>query len=153
MIFKFEPMNQQYVDIIVGWHYEAPYTFYDMDQDAEDLAEFIDPSNWPNVHYAVQDEKGELVGEFAFQVDGDVLEIGLGLRPDLTGNGLGLDFVKAGMAFGERKFRPKQFRLLVATFNERAIKVYMKAGFKKDEVFLRKTNGGEYEFLRMTKDV
>jgi ribosomal-protein-alanine N-acetyltransferase len=40
--------------------------------------------------------------------------------------------------------------LSVATFNQRAINVYRKAGFEDAEVFLHETNSGQHDFLRMT---
>ena len=57
------------------------------------------------------------------------MEIGLGLRPDLTGRGLGLDFFRAGVEFARERFRPALIVLNVAAFNERAIAVYERAGF------------------------
>ena len=44
------------------------------------------------------------------------------------------------------------FRLIVATFNQRAIRVYGKAGFKPDKIFMNETNGGEYEYLQMLRE-
>ena len=69
------------------WRYEPPYDFYD--GDAEPVR---NPERW----YEARDEAGALVGNFYFEEKGDALEIGLGLRPDLTGRGLGLDFLVAG---------------------------------------------------------
>jgi ribosomal-protein-alanine N-acetyltransferase len=71
--------------------------------------------------------------------------VGLGLRPDLTGRGLGLGFLLAGLEFARRRFAPDSFRLSVATFNERA-------GFQWVEVFTHHTNGGEHPFLLMTRE-
>jgi ribosomal-protein-alanine N-acetyltransferase len=42
--------------------------------------------------------------------------------------------------------------LSVATFNQRAINVYRKVGFEDLEVFVNKTNSGQYEFLRMARE-
>jgi [ribosomal protein S18]-alanine N-acetyltransferase len=83
--------------------------------------------------------------------DGDDVTIGLGLRPDLTGRGLGLPFVEAGMAFAREQFGPSRFRLSIATFNERAIRVYERAGFVPLRTFDYETNGGVYPFLEMTR--
>ncbi len=146
-------MDQKGAETIVAWHYEEPYTFYDTDQDAEDLEEFLDPENWPDRRYTIHDDEGDLIGFFSFKMRGETLDIGLGLRPDLTGKGMGLEFVKAGMEYGVSRFHPDRFSLAVATFNQRAIRVYLKAGFERGEIFLNKTNGGEFEFLRMICDV
>ena len=79
------------------WRYEPPYDFYD--GDAEPVR---NPERW----YEARDEAGALVGNFYFEEKGDALEIGLGLRPDLTGRGLGLDFLLAGIDFGRLALRP-----------------------------------------------
>lgn len=150
MSYVFIPRDQQATDEIVGWHYEEPYSFYDMEADAEDLAEFLDPDQWEN-SYAVYNEEKELVGFFSFQVDGDSVEIGLGMRPDLTGKGDGLAFLEEGLVFAKEKFGAKTFELAVAAFNTRAIKVYEKAGFRETRRFMQETNGGHYEFCEMIK--
>ena len=58
------------------------------------------------------------------------LDIGIGLRPDLTGLGLGEVFFAACLAHALRTRRPASLRLAVATFNQRAIRVYERAGFR-----------------------
>ena len=77
---------------------------------------------------------------------GNTLDIGLGMRPDLTGKGAGQSFVKKGIEFAMQNFRPETLRLSVATFNKRAISVYEKEGFIHEATFL---NNGT-EFLIMT---
>ena len=77
--------------------------------------------------------------------------LGLGMRPDLTGQGLGGAFLETGLAFGRQRFRPRTFRLSVAAFNQRAILVYERAGFIRGRVFQQETNGGIYDFVEMTR--
>lgn len=61
----------------------------------------------------------------------DALDVGMGVRPDLTGQGRGLDFVN----IGSRKFAPAEFRVTVAEFNKRALRVWKKAGFRVVQTF------------------
>ena len=134
-----------------NWHYDGVYAFYDMDQDPEDQDELLNPHSWEETYHSVVDETGVLEGFFCFEKTGDGLDIGLGLRPDLTGKGLGMAFLEAGLVFAREKFRPSFFQLEVATFNQRAIRVYEKGGFTPTEVFMNETNGGLYEFVRMVR--
>lgn len=151
MPFIFKPRDQKATDEMISWHYEEPYSFYDLEADEEDLAKFLDPDQRGN-SYAVYDEEHQLAGFFSFEVDGDSVEIGLGMRPDLTGKGDGLAFLEEGLAFAKEKFGAKTFELAVAAFNERAIKVYEKAGFRPSRKFMQETNGGHYEFCEMIKE-
>jgi len=146
-------MNAQDAKLIAAWHYEAPYDFYDMTQDQEDLEELLNPQSWKDVYYAVDNKHEELIGFFTFKQEHNTVEVGLGLRPDLTGQGFGLVFVQTGLAFAREKFAPIRFSLSVATFNMRAIRIYERAGFKPLKSFLQQKNGGEFAFLHMIKQV
>ena len=123
------------------WRYERPYDFYDGD---------VDPVLNPERFYEALDEDGSLVGNYYFEQKGDALEIGLGLRPDLTGRGLGLEFLLAGIEFGRRRFGLPGVILNVAAFNERAIKVYERAGFRETGRHTRRFDRwGDVEFVEM----
>jgi [ribosomal protein S18]-alanine N-acetyltransferase len=151
--YVFRPMNDENAREIAAWCYDPPYDFYDATSDPDDLAELLDPKRRrEGAYYAAFDERGALVGFFQFERKGQIIEVGLGLRPDLTGRKLGLGFMLAGLEFARRHFSPTGFRLSVATFNERAISVYERAGFGRGEVFMHHTNGGDHPFLLMTRE-
>jgi ribosomal-protein-alanine N-acetyltransferase len=159
--YVFRPMSDEEARVVVTWRYEPPYDFYDMAKDSEGLEELLGPPQRRSGYYDVR-SGGELVGYFCFGSGGQLpsfeypddgyLDIGLGLRPDLTGRGLGLEFLLAGLEFGRRHFAPAGFRLAVATFNERAIRVYERAGFRGVEAFTHHTNYADYPFLLMTRE-
>lgn len=77
------------------------------------------------------------------------MEIGLGLRPDLTGRGLGRDFMRRNLDWIQQEYPDTGIRLSVASFNQRAIKVYEGSGFHVVRHFTQATNGGEYDFVEM----
>lgn len=147
--YRFHQMDDADAHEISGWRYIAPYGFYDADP--EDLVELRDPERRENVYFSVRDGEERLVGFFQFERNDEAVDVGLGLRPDLTGQGRGLEFVLSGLEFAEGRFGPDGFTLSVATFNDRAIAVYERAGFRRGEVSLHETNGGEHEFLRMER--
>lgn len=149
--YAFRQMDGADAREIAGWRYQAPYDFYDADADPADLAELLDPGRREGTYFSVLDGE-ELVGFFQFERGGDTVDVGLGLRPDLTGRGSGLGFVLAGLDFARERFASRRFTLSVATFNARAIEVYGRAGFRRGEVYTHETNGGRYEFLRMWRE-
>jgi [ribosomal protein S18]-alanine N-acetyltransferase len=144
-------MDQRDADAIAAWHYEPPYSFYDWTADADDLSLLVDAEARDGRFFAVCDGNGVLVGFFEFRAEGSDVVVGLGLRPDLTGLGLGRQFVDAGLAFARERYDPVRFRLSVAAFNERAIRVYERCGFQPGRRYDHATNGGVFPFLEMIR--
>jgi ribosomal-protein-alanine N-acetyltransferase len=58
-------------------------------------------------------------------------------------------FLLASLEFARRRF---SFTLSLATFNERAILVYERAGFSRYTVYKHDTNGGEYLILSIARE-
>src|SRR5262245_1420094 len=134
------------------WRYDGHYAIYDFDLPALLLTALLQRLLFQHVFYSVLDEQGILVGIFTFTRTGDTLEVGLGMRPDLTGKGRGPQFFEAGLAFARRRYAPRRFALDVATFNERARKVYARAGFVPLRTFHRRTRAGWLEYIEMTRE-
>jgi [ribosomal protein S18]-alanine N-acetyltransferase len=156
--FTLKPITRDDARAISRWRYDEPYSIYDGDPTS------VDALLQPRFYYhSVYDERGDLTGYFCFGEDAQVaagkrlgvyevepaLDLGLGMRPDLTGMGLGEAFVHAGLRFAREVYSPPAFRLTVATFNRRAIRVYERAGFETIETFGAATLDVEKEWLLM----
>jgi [ribosomal protein S18]-alanine N-acetyltransferase len=148
---RIAPMSQQEAEEIAQWRYESPYDFYDADADQRDLAELLDPAVRGDRYFSARDATGELIGYFGLGFDDGIAGIGVGLRPDLTGRGLGLAFLEQGLAFATERYSPARFRLSVAVFNKRAITVYERAGFVRTRTYDHETNGGVFRFVEMER--
>jgi ribosomal-protein-alanine N-acetyltransferase len=150
--YSFKLMSDEDAREICRWHYEPPYDFYDAQSDQDDLEELLDPWRRKEAYFSAFDGSGDLVGFFQFERDGKTVDVGLGMRPDLTGKGLGVGYLLAGLEFARERFAPERFTLSVTTFNERAIRVYERAGFERGHLYRHHTNGGEYLFLAMSRE-
>ncbi|MBO1623712.1 N-acetyltransferase [Bacillus cereus] len=140
------------------WQYEEPYSLYNFSGSEETIEELLD-----GTYYGCCNEYGELIGYFCFgenaQVPGgrdaklyigeDTVDIGLGMKPHLTGQGMGKSFLKVGFQFALKAFQPKRIRLSVAAFNKRAITLYENVGFQKNVLFMSRGR----EFLLMEYDL
>ena len=79
------------------------------------------------------------------------LDIGLGMKPDLTGNGCGKQFFTEILDFANRKFAPDTIRLTDADVNERALHLYSSISFSDFDCFLHEES--ETPFTLLTKDM
>ncbi|MBA3945536.1 MAG: GNAT family N-acetyltransferase [Herpetosiphonaceae bacterium] len=142
---NFAPMDEATSRSMLKWHYPPPYEQYSATStDAEAVLSYL--MNLANRFYAIRDANTQLVGFCSFGANAQVpggdytdratLDIGLGLQPELTGKGLGLMVVQATLAFAQQQWAPPHFRMTVAAFNTRAIRVYERAGFRTTYRFL-----------------
>ena len=144
-------MSEADARAVAAWHYPDEYAFNDWSADPDDLADLLDPTGWGQRYLAVDSAAYGLAGFFAFAPEGAAVEMGLGLRPDLTGRGVGLSFVEAGLAYAEQRYGPSDVVLRVPSFNVRAITVYERAGFQAVEKYEQETNGGLHPFVLMVR--
>jgi len=151
MVLQVGEMTHAYAIEIVNWRYQAPYDMYNLEESEADIQELMAAN-----YQAILDQDGYLFGFYctgeaaqvpkghAFQVyEAVCLDIGLGMRPDLTGKGFG----KVFLAFILQQFEATALRLTVATFNQRAIRLYEGFSFKRDAIFMN----GEIEFTTMLR--
>jgi RimJ/RimL family protein N-acetyltransferase len=136
---------------VVAWHYEPPYDFYDLASDPEDAAAMSDPAQADH-RRAVLDDDGSLVAFLWFDRHDEVVEVGVGLRPDLTGRGLGEAVFQAQLDYASKQWHPETFRLFVAAWNERAIRLYERLGFREVRREMRHFElVGDHEFVQMER--
>jgi len=149
-------MTQSYAADIVTWRYPPPYDCYDMT--SADPAFIADPASG---FFALLDtgtlpDTGTLIGFRSFGADGQVpggsydsaaLDTGGGLRPELTGQGLGREAITTGLNFGRQEFAPEAFRVTMATFNARARRVVTSLGFRHTGSFQALADGRSYDIL------
>ena len=159
MSLMFHPLDKSSATTILTWKYEAPYDIYDLaSPEPEDTLHYLlDPQN---AFYGMYDQQARLEAFCSFGPDGQVtggdyttpaLDIGMGVRPDLTGQGHGDVYVKAVIDFANATYRPERLRVTIAAFNSRALKVWGKAGFQMTQKF----RGGweNMDFVIMMKDL
>jgi ribosomal-protein-alanine N-acetyltransferase len=142
-----ETLTEQNVRDFLHWRYDAPYDIYNLE--ATDLARatafFLDRNNG---YFALHDENNTLIGFCCFGLEGqvpggdyslDALDVGIGMRPELTGWGLGYAFVGAVLTYAETTYAPRRLRATIAVFNLRSQRVFEHHGFRPTSQFLSTT--------------
>lgn len=157
--YVFYPMTTEVAAAICQWRYPEPYSLYNMDAGSECIEELMS-----GMYFYALDQESNLAGyicaghaarvpggyAIGLYDDNACLDIGLGLDPVRTGKGYGLQYLNQALCFFSTHYHANEFRLVVATFNDRAIRVYERTGFKKGPCFISKVDDQELEFMAMT---
>ena len=149
-------MTEEYAKDISKWKYEGAYSFYDHNEgNAEGYRD--------GAHFACMDPVAGLIGYFCYGCEAQIptleenvygvgyLDVGLGMRPDLCGLGHGLPFIGVGLDYARERFNTDSFRLSVAAFNERAVKVYVRAGFQTEREVTNSYYKNKFYIMRRTR--
>ena len=158
-MYSIQPMTMAAANEIASWRYSPPYDIYNLGQDEAVVASFLDPENR---YHIVLDGKKRAVGFCCFGVDAtvpggeysdeDALDIGLGMRPALTGQGRGHGFIGAVIDFAVGQYAPRQLRVTVASFNQRSQRAFKRAGFRPVSTFTSRT-ASPREFVILVKEI
>ncbi|WP_346915119.1 GNAT family N-acetyltransferase [Clostridium sp.] len=148
MKLEFRVPTKSDVDDILTWKYDGIYSFYDNDIQKEKM-EWIESFVDSDDNFSIYNDNNKLVGNCSYYYIEEFFCVGLQMRPELTGKGFGIEFAKAIIDFGREKYKLNYIDLTVAKFNNRAIKVYEKLGFKVIDEFVNTIRGNDYDFLAM----
>ncbi|KUO96344.1 GNAT family N-acetyltransferase [Ferroacidibacillus organovorans] len=162
MSFTTHEINRERAIVIANWTYDSPYDFYNVVESVETIADLMN-----GFYRAVLSEDRQMIGFYctgeSAQVsaghavsayergEDDVVDFGLGMRPDLTGRGRGASFLIYILKEILANNPGHALRLTVAVFNQRAIRLYQKFGFQTVIQFDRQ--GTLFQTMQMSGEV
>ncbi|MEM7159918.1 MAG: hypothetical protein AAF799_44170 [Myxococcota bacterium] len=146
--FSVRPLTDDDRRAIATWSYPGALKIYDPGAGAAELRA-------PD-HVALSTPGGELLGYGTFGVearvpggryddadDDEVVDVGIGLRPDLVGTGAGAGALLA-LLRAPRLQSAARVRATVATVNGRATAFVLGQGFSATHVFVRERDGRSF---------
>jgi RimJ/RimL family protein N-acetyltransferase len=126
--YELRPLTAEQGEVMAQWRYPGPWAVYDVTGP-------LDPAEG---FWAVLDERGDVAGYACFgfeaRVPGlnerpGVLDVGVGMRPDLTGQGLGRAFAEAVLTHGHAISGVGRLRAVVQEWNTRGRRLLTGLGF------------------------
>ena len=141
---------------ICSWRYPEPYDIYNWPAWEVMLAEelqFADPSirdaQFAGVVQLGDTQTAELLGYVQYFPMEGLTRLGVGLKPSLCGQGLSALFMNAILLEAQLRNPTHEIDLEVHTWNKRAQKTYVKAGFVCADEYERGTPTGIGRFYCM----
>lgn len=153
---KLTTIRRQDAESILTWQYPPPYNFYDMN--SASIESFFNPES---PHISVLDENNQPIGFMSIGVESQVpggdysqpaVDIGIGLRPDCTGRGLGKlvlqQFFDDIVTPGDH---PPLLRATIAAFNQRSLRTFFALGFEESSCFTTQLDDRQIEWIIVTR--
>ena len=153
----FKPMTPEAARQICSWRYESPYNVYDYITYEEALktqAIITKPENADN--YLCFWNNETLLAYASIILKKEKVFIGIGVAPQFCGQGLGNIYLNKTVCESQNRYPDKEIWVQVRSWNERAIKCYLKNGFVEkyretdSDRFNRST---EFLFMRYEDDI
>ena len=128
MTYELRPLTAEQGEVMAQWRYPGPWAIYDVTGP-------LDPAEG---FWSVLDENGDVAGYACFGLEArvpglaervGVLDVGVGMRPELTGQGRGRDFAEAVLAHGAAISGIGRLRAVVQEWNARSRRLLTGLGF------------------------
>ena len=142
-------------EICNEWRYDGEYSVYNVpwDEAVKQNWSIADEAKRNIQFRGVIDENNRLIGFFRMtKDDNNDIEIGLGMHPELCGQGFGKEFVKIITDYAHQKFPEHKLYVEVRTFNKRAFSCYNSSGYRLKCQHKKVTALGIIEYFRMEFD-
>ena len=155
MEFRREKMNKEAALIILDWKYPQPYDIYNFSYSDSALNELLGGefyciySGNLLAGYYCNGKSAQVTTDVsvAFYADDRFIDIGLGMNPELTGQGKGREFFSYLLKATLESNPGKNARLTVADFNLRAATVYLHHGFKYTNEFINPVTNRKFHIM------
>ena len=155
---QIKALTEEQIRTFITWDYAGPYAMYNLSGENREshVHFFSDPENG---YFSITDEEDTLLGFCNFGADAQVpggdyaleaIDIGMGMRPDLTGQGNGALYATAVFDFATIYYPDLPQRVTIAQFNERAQQLCRGFGFVQVACFLREKD--ERAFVIMIRE-
>ena len=144
-------MTEPERELVCAWNYQGDYEIYNMPPYREQKEQGVGLGNprCGSNYYAYYDGN-KLVGFTNILEEPQEVFIGIGIDPDLCGQGYGQRILRLTREISKTLYPGKPLYLEVRSWNQRAVNCYKKAGFTVDgEAFEQATMLGTGSFLRM----
>ncbi len=129
---EFAPLTQAHAQAICNWRYPPPYDIFNRTswQQLEAAEVDLGDSVTRSAQYlSIIDRSGQLCGFVQLFPLVGTMRLGIGLRPDLCGQGMGAELMQRLIQEARRRAPGQHIDLEVPQWNARAIKTYQRAGF------------------------
>ncbi|WP_394845370.1 GNAT family N-acetyltransferase [Pendulispora brunnea] len=153
--FHARPLSQDDAQQIARWRYAGPWSIYDA-QAGDGLLDGDDG------YFALVDATdGTLAGFACIGVEARVpglaeeaglVDIGVGMRPDLVGHGLGQTFLEAAIEHARSRLGAVRWRAVVQSWNERSLRLTARLGFRAVGTHTCLQGGKPVEYLVLVTD-
>jgi [ribosomal protein S18]-alanine N-acetyltransferase len=147
------PLQRGDAEAIASWRYDGPWSTYDARPD--------DPLLSAETGYlAVVDDAGSLVGFLCTGVEARVpglaaqegiVDIGVGMRPDLVGRGLGSAFGALVLGYIRDMCGDRPLRAVVQSWNERSLRLSQRLGFGVVGIHRCEQDGREVSYTMLVR--
>jgi [ribosomal protein S18]-alanine N-acetyltransferase len=127
------PLQRRDAETVASWRYDGPWSVYDPHPGDDPLSAAVG-------YDAVVDDAGALVGFVCTgqeaRVPGlagkdGVIDIGVGMRPDLVGQGLGRTFGAVVLDHVRARCGDLPLRAVIQSWNERSLRLAKGLGFRQ----------------------
>jgi len=126
------PLEPRDAEAVASWRYQGSWSIYDPRPGDEPLSAAAG-------YEAIVDDAGSFVGYLCVgqearvpglaEADGTI-DIGVGMRPDLVGRGLGHDFGAVALDHIRDRYGDRPLRAVVQDWNERSLRLARGLGFR-----------------------
>jgi [ribosomal protein S18]-alanine N-acetyltransferase len=136
---------------VCNWKYEGEYSVYNYlswDEMVLQGWSICREDSRQKSFIGLVDQEDNLVAAVQLQDQGDDVQLGINLKPELCGQGLGKKVIAMTLAESRKRYPNKPVMLEVRAWNKRAINCYKSQGFEITGI-KRATKGTDNEYYIM----